>query len=331
MEPALKQRLVGAAVLVALAVIFLPMLVQGPAPDSGAADVPLTMPDAPAGAFETRELPLVMPAGAPEGGALGMRPGQAAAPATGAGEGTEGAEAAIIEEAPAAAETLAEPAGATEPAAAATAAEPSTTPAPTKGQDANGGMFPAATASGDYAVSFGSYSTVAAADAIVASLRQSQLPAFREPAAVDGKTWQRVRIGPYATHAEAEAARLRAAHVRDDVNAKVLVLDEEAAAPAARPTATPPAPKAPVAKAPAVADTGFAVQLAAFSQASDAIALRDRARAAGFSAFTESVKTADGTLTRVRVGPVLTRAEAEQLRLQVRAKLGTDGVVRAHP
>ena len=64
MDPALKQRLVGAAVLVALAVIFLPMLVQGPAPDSGVADVPLDVPDAPAGGFETRELPLLGPSGA---------------------------------------------------------------------------------------------------------------------------------------------------------------------------------------------------------------------------------------------------------------------------
>ena len=324
MEPALKQRLVGAAVLVALAVIFLPMLVQGPAPDSGAADVPLTMPEAPADAFQTRELPLVMPAGTPEGGAFGLDPRATEAPAGGDdGDAPPGAEAAIIEEAPAAAEIAAEPA----PEKTATA-EPATKPAPSEGQDANGGMFPAATASGDYAVSFGSYSTVAAADAIVASLRQSQLPAFREPARIDGKTWQRVRIGPYATHAEAEAARLRAGHVRDDVDAKVLVLDADEPAPAGKPAA-----KAPVAKAktPAAADTGFAVQLAAFSDADDAVALRDRARAAGFSAFTEAVKTDEGTLTRVRVGPVLTREQAEQLRLQVRARLGADGVVRSHP
>ena len=56
MEPALKQRLVGAAVLVALAVIFLPMLIQGPAPESGVADVPLEAPAAPQGEFETRDL-----------------------------------------------------------------------------------------------------------------------------------------------------------------------------------------------------------------------------------------------------------------------------------
>ena len=38
MERALKQRLIGAAVLIAIAVIFLPMLVKGPAPVSGAAE-----------------------------------------------------------------------------------------------------------------------------------------------------------------------------------------------------------------------------------------------------------------------------------------------------
>ena len=58
MEPALKQRLIGAAVLVALAVIFLPMLIKGPAPESGVSDVSLDLPAPPGGEFETRELPL---------------------------------------------------------------------------------------------------------------------------------------------------------------------------------------------------------------------------------------------------------------------------------
>src|SRR5690606_40098567 len=89
-----------------------------------------------------------------------------------------------------------------------------------------------------------------------------------------------VRIGPYASRAQAEAARLRAAHVRDDVGARVVVLDAAEGgdeAPAASP-AKPPTP--PATTAPAAADTGFAVQLAAFSKPADAIALRDRARAA---------------------------------------------------
>ncbi len=62
MDIALKQRLIGAVILVALAVIFLPLLVRGPAPDSGVADVPLKAPSAPNDAkFETRELPLPSP------------------------------------------------------------------------------------------------------------------------------------------------------------------------------------------------------------------------------------------------------------------------------
>ena len=80
MESPLKQRLIGAAVLAALAIIFLPMLLKGPAvrePD--ATEVPLSMPAAPGDAFETRELPLTAPepnAGAD--GVLGMRSGPAA-------------------------------------------------------------------------------------------------------------------------------------------------------------------------------------------------------------------------------------------------------------
>ena len=299
MEPALKQRLVGAAVLIALAVIFLPMLIQGPAPESGVADVPLDAPRAPQGDFETRDLPLVAPEGASADGALGMD----ATPAPAADN----------------------------PDAADLATTASAAPAPTAG--------------GNYAVNFGSFSTVAAADKQVASLRNSQLPGYREAATVDGKTVQRVRIGPYGTRAQAESARLRAAHVRDDVGAKVVALDAEAAAPPAKPVATKPAAKPPVAPAvaaptrtavttqttPAASGTGFAVQLAAFSKSADATALRDRLRAAGFSAFTEAVNTDKGTLTRVRVGPVLNRGEADQLKAQVKSKVGLDGVVRPHP
>jgi len=91
------------------------------------------------------------------------------------------------------------------------------------------------------------------------------------------------------------------------------------------------APATTTAKPPAASGTGFAVQLAAYGKASDATALRDRLRAAGFSAFTEAVTTDKGTLTRVRVGPVATRGDAQQLQAQVKAKLGLDGIVRPHP
>jgi cell division septation protein DedD len=294
MDTALKQRLIGAVVLVALAVIFLPMLVKGPAPDS-----------------------------------------------------------------------------ATEPA------------------PADGMLQPAATAGGNFAVSFGAYATQADADAVLARVKQGKLPGFVEPATINGKPAFRVRVGPYADRPLAEAARLDAIKIRGDVNAQVVTLDAETAAPAANPPApassastaaaapatsavttqalppepakptpkpapteskpvaatpaetrpVPPpaskpvvaAPKPTEAPKPAASGTGFAVQLGAFSNAADANALRDRARGAGFSAFVEQVRTDKGTLSRVRIGPVANRADADRLKAQVASKIGVDGMVRPHP
>lgn len=356
MDTGLKQRLIGAAVLVALAVIFLPMLVKGPAPDSGVSDVKIDMPDSPDGAVETRELPLVMPGEVPKGGAVGMdttpvdRPSAATAPPATTTATTTADPAA----------TASDPAASADPASA----------APT---------LPATAAGGDYAVHFGAYASQKGADTVVALARKAQLPAYSEATTVNGKPAFRVRIGPYATRAEAESVRLKALEVRSDVPVKVVTLDAEpASVPAPAPTAEPvkpaeakpaepkpqpkpvepkpaeakpmaakpvaakpaepkpvapakpPAPK-PVAAPPAAAKVGFAVQLGAFGDAAEAGAMRERLRAAGFTAFTETVNTDKGKLTRVRVGPVLDRAAADQLKSQIKAKTGIDGIVRPHP
>lgn len=356
MDTGLKQRLIGAAVLVALAVIFLPMLVKGPAPDSGVSDVKIDMPDSPEGAVETRELPLVMPGEVPKGGAVGMDttpvdpPSTTTAPPTTTTATTTADPAATASDQPVAAD----------PAAAAPA-------------------LPATAAGGDYAVHFGAYASQKGADTVVALAKKAQLPAYSEATTVNGKPAFRVRIGPYATRAEAESVRLKALEVRSDVPVKVVTLDAEPApvpapAPAVEPAkpapakpvetksaepkpqpkpveskpaepkptvtkpvepkpvvpAKPPAPK-PVAAPPAAAKVGFAVQLGAFGDAAEAGAMRERLRAAGFTAFTETVNTDKGKLTRVRVGPVLDRAAADQLKSQIKAKTGIDGIVRPHP
>ena len=97
------------------------------------------------------------------------------------------------------------------------------------------------------------------------------------------------------------------------------------------PRAAPAEPAAEAPAKPAAAATGFAVQLGAFGNADEANRLRDRARAAGLSAFVEQVPTDKGTLTRVRLGPVLDRAAAVSLQQQAQAKLGVRGDVRPHP
>ena len=56
----------------------------------------------------------------------------------------------------------------------------------------------------------------------------------------------------------------------------------------------------------------------------------DRLRAAGYSAVVQPVRTDKGTLNRVRVGPVSTRAEADQLKARLASGFGA-GMVVPHP
>ena len=359
MDPGLKQRLIGAAVLIALAVIFLPMLVKGPAPDSGVSDLSLDVPKAPSGDYVTRDLPLVVPnattsAGLLDDGGLATVDTATAPPPDGLPhedaaelaadvapplpEGAPaGPSAPSAEPAPASVDVAAAPA-AEAPAAAEsrTPAGPDATPAPATPDPAPAAVaaaapapaprLPAATAGGDYAVSFGAYATRGDAGTVVERLRSENLPAYVEETRVGGRDAWRVRIGPYATRADAESARIRADGIGSRARASVVALDAPTPGTGGR------APAVPAAAAPsAAAGTGFAVQLGAFGNAAEATALRDRLRAAGIGAFTESVLTDRGTLTRGKAGPVATRAEAEQLRARVQSGFGVDGLVRTHP
>jgi cell division septation protein DedD len=63
----------------------------------------------------------------------------------------------------------------------------------------------------------------------------------------------------------------------------------------------------------------------------DALALRDRARAAGFNSFVQRIETDTGARFRVRVGPVADRSAAEVLRDAANSKLGTKGIIVSNP
>ena len=95
---------------------------------------------------------------------------------------------------------------------------------------------------------------------------------------------------------------------------------KEAPKPAAAVPAAAPA-KAAAAHAAGNAHEGFAVQLAAFSDDKGANALAHRLNKAGYSAYTEPLKTSKGTLWRVRVGPYASREAA----LAARDKLKREG------
>jgi cell division septation protein DedD len=326
MDSALKQRLIGAAVLVALAMIFLPMLLKGPDPSrQDAAQVPLDAPAAPDQPFETREVPLTLPA--PE-----LRDGAALAPdSAGAVVTVDPAAAAPrVDFDPATPEDDGQPLAAIDPAtgeplapepepAPAAASAPAASPAPGDTVTTPAAPLPAATAGGRYAVNAGSFSNLDNARSLAGRLRAQGLPVTSESVDVGGKPAMRLRVGPYAERTLAEAARLRVEGITGG-EASVVALD---AAPASPAPATRPA---------AAANVGFAVQLGALSSQADADALRDRARAAGFVAFHQQVNTDRGIVWRVRVGPEADRAAAERLRDTVAARLGlADPIVVSHP
>ncbi|KAA0218694.1 MAG: SPOR domain-containing protein [Lautropia sp.] len=72
----------------------------------------------------------------------------------------------------------------------------------------------------------------------------------------------------------------------------------------------------------------FAVQVGAFASAGSARAQADKARKAGVRVYTESVKTAQGERTRVRVGPFASREAAEQARARLKS-IGIESAVVA--
>jgi cell division septation protein DedD len=95
--------------------------------------------------------------------------------------------------------------------------------------------------------------------------------------------------------------------------------------PAAKAAAPPaPAPAATAASgakpAPAPSKGGMAVQVGAFSTAAAANKLIGQLKGAGFSAYPAPISKSGKTLHRVRVGPVGSRAEADQLAAKLKAR-----------
>lgn len=76
---------------------------------------------------------------------------------------------------------------------------------------------------------------------------------------------------------------------------------------------------------------GWVVQVGSFTDPRNAARLQQQLREAGFAAFTESVAADGRTWRRVRVGPELSRADAERLQAQLASDFGIDGLIRKHP
>nr|WP_255493745.1 SPOR domain-containing protein [Pseudomaricurvus sp. HS19] len=71
----------------------------------------------------------------------------------------------------------------------------------------------------------------------------------------------------------------------------------------------------------------WAVQVASFNTPARADAMRDQLLAKEYPAFTRSASTSQGTLTRVFVGPKISRDQAYRLKSKLDAELKTETLV----
>lgn len=322
MDDALRQRLVGAAVIIALAVIFVPMLLDTPDQPVGTQQVDLSIPPREESGLETRRLPLDPSVTAPQPSSEAPLPAPdrdvaepVQSPASGGIAPLSDAPPAQVETPPPAKPTPTPPP--TKPAPASTATAPAK-PAPVLPPPAQPVTLPAPAQGGRFVAQFGSYAERANADTLVRDLAKVGVPAVIEtlPSA-GGRSLHRVRSKPYATRAEADAARLGAQRQIAGLASTVVEL--------AAASATQSAPAR-------TGLSGWAVQVGVFSKKEGADELVTRLRAGGYAAFVEPIKLAGGqTSHRVRVGPEVKRENATRIQGEIKSKFKLDALVVSHP
>lgn len=74
---------------------------------------------------------------------------------------------------------------------------------------------------------------------------------------------------------------------------------------------------------------GWLVQAGSFSRSENAYELRDRLHSRGFNAFVERAKEGGNALYRVRIGPQLSRTESENVLARLQRETGINGLVLA--
>ncbi len=323
MDKVLKQRLVGATILIALAVIFVPMLFDGGDDGDTRRDSALDLPPPPSERREVRRVPLnpgrtVEPEPATE---AELPPEPEPEPLVVADEITllapdeeaaePGADPAVPDQEPAepavSAETLVE--AAEEDAVDTVAeAEPEAAPEP------DAPVAETAQAGGNWMVQVASFSSAETAERL-----RDQLDRLGHAAAVDtvvrGETrLHRLQAGPYADRAGAERARSQIATTVSGVEPVVRQRAGTTAAPAQTD-----------------AQPGFSVQVGSFAERSNADRLHAQLLENGFEAFLHPDESRTRAIWRVRVGQFPERRQAAAMQRQLSEQAGLEGLVVSHP
>jgi cell division septation protein DedD len=299
MEAPLKQRLIGAVVLAALALIFVPMLLRSPdVRDPDSADVSLKIPDEPdADGIKTIDIPLDQPA--------------AASPAE-LPELPESEPIPLADDAAVAAGLYAVVITATDETQAKAIAEG------LKAQK----LVPLIQSNGQrFRIRIGPYDSRDLAEA--ARLRSTAVVSGGTVVAMDA-------VAPGQTGSASMPVQSAAPAPAPAKTADAAVASAPVAA-VTKPVSVPPPTKVAAKPEPASDAKGFAVQIGAPASEQAAQSLRDKARAAGFTSYIQPVETETGRRYRVRIGPEHSREATTALLAAVKQKTGIDGIVVKHP
>jgi DedD protein len=318
MDKVLKRRLIGASILIALAVIFLPMLLVGPEPDLDDRSLRQPLSDRPDEQREIRRIPLNpelarVPDEEPEPAAptprtITLDPPESSSPARAEPPRRDLPEEIVLN--PSA--TTAEP----EPAESAPAAESESRPtpdpepeAPAPPPRAEPQPAPATASDGRWVVQVASFGSLDSSRATRERLEALGHPVITDEVVRGDTLLYRLRTGPYANASAAETARGQIAATVAGV--QPIVREIEVGALEAEP--------------------GFAVQVGSFASLENAERETARLRELGFEAFRMSDDTSGRAIWKVLVGTVSSRAEAEALRARLTGEAGVEGLVVSHP
>jgi DedD protein len=295
MDKALKQRLVGASVLIALAVIVLPMFLGGRPGGDPQELQNIELPPQPSELdFETRRYPigeqapdrqpkstqitvksLPTPGPAPEST---PEPGDDAVPDVVSGQQDS-------------------------PPITEVADQHSTTVSVPE---------PRSVESGRYVVQVASFGAVENANRLSETLRGHGYAVMLDTIKSDIGTLHRVRVGPYESESEASGIVSRLQTQIGDLKPRIMDLHPEKAAQVTTPSD-------PLVR--------WVVQVGSFSSADNADKLVARLRLESMTAYKEEVSSSGSTIFRVRIGPFLEREEAIRVDRQVSERMSIDGVV----
>ena len=321
MDKALKQRLVGASVLIILAVIVLPMLLSGRSDRLNTESRQIELPPKPDElSFETRRFPVGVPdkpvapppQGIDEQGSGDTLPLQREEESNGPQPIEDGLEESTATEMlpedlaneteKAVADTVVAPPAVTtvvlDPAENTKTSEPEPSTS-TPGQPR-------------YLVQVASFSNEARANAMAAELRASKMPVAMDVVDRTAGRLHRVRVGPYANRSDADAVVKQIQSMNKDLRPRIMD--------------TRPGDSAPV-SAPSDPLVRWVVQVGSYNNAATAESEVAKLRLIGLTAFSEKVTSAKGTAYKVRIGPEINRENAYQLKNEIKAKHHIDGFV----